>query len=386
VRTVFSTGRRPANRDSESRGERNRWLSLVTESSLMLSSARRWCLIFAALSVMVVASGCSREWGRSAWHQAVKIDTKNVPKLQVVIAREDVASGLPRCVAFSPDGTMVAVGGGYLERRELSAKAGTISVWDTASGARRHTLSTSQMIVSCGFAADSRTLAASDRFGYVHMWRLEPLREISIPADALGRVSSSSFSPDGSLLVIGGTVIDLVARRELRQVLRTGEVQAEGVFSPDGALLAVRLTSEIRVFETGSWGQKIIIPISTGGPAEGFFINKNALLIVDDKSLTSYDLKKWRKSQQLKRDGWFADVAALRGPNILFVASTGSLASWCVASGARLSRHCLPERDILAVAASPNGYAVATVDADPVRVDPKPTLRLWGVSARSRQD
>jgi len=122
------------------------------------------------------------------------------PKLSTVAA----------AIAFSPDGKLLAVGtsgaGGELP------EPGRVSIWDTESGERPHTLQGKQevrpgenhcAITALAFSPDSKRLAWGDTEGTVRVCDL-PAEAPSFTLSGQDWVGALAFSPRGDLLASGG--------------------------------------------------------------------------------------------------------------------------------------------------------------------------------------
>ncbi|MBB4795964.1 caspase, EACC1-associated type [Streptomyces nodosus] len=151
-------------------------------------------------------------------------------------------------VAFSPDGHVLAAGGGD--------RAGhTVQMWDVSSPGQPRRLGESltgpAAVHTMGFAPDGRTLAAGAAEGGVWLWdtsdppHAQPLGQ---PLSAQNAdMSSMAFRPDGHLLVTGGAdgtavLWDMTDRTRPRR-LKSPVSHAGGVtalaFTPDGRTLVV---------------------------------------------------------------------------------------------------------------------------------------------------
>jgi WD40 repeat protein len=144
------------------------------------------------------------------------------------------------CVAFSPDGKLLAAGKGDTKRQKRPAE---IKVWDVATREVRFVLSVAGAETFClMFSPDSQTLAAAYRTADVELWDMETgQKKASLPETR--RVECLAFSPDGSLLALGGRdktvrLWDVATNTERAKFEgHTNDVWSVA-FSPDGKLLA----------------------------------------------------------------------------------------------------------------------------------------------------
>lgn len=123
-------------------------------------------------------------------------------------------------LSFSPDGQMLASGGGNPSAKihwgrpgppyeQLSA-APTLYLWDVATGTHKATLIGHERdIVSIRFSPDGRVLA-SGSWQEIRLWDVTTATHIVTLIGHLSNVHSVSFSPDGRVLASGsndGTVL-----------------------------------------------------------------------------------------------------------------------------------------------------------------------------------
>ncbi len=134
-------------------------------------------------------------------------------------------------IAFSPDGATLASGNG----------AG-ITLWDIATGERKASLGTGP-VRGVTFSPDGTWLASGHSYRKVRLWNMATNQEEAVLDEHDGVVYAVAFSPDGKTLASAGQdgTVRLwnVATRKTVATIRIPKTWMVGVaFSPDGKLLA----------------------------------------------------------------------------------------------------------------------------------------------------
>jgi roadblock/LC7 domain-containing protein len=136
-----------------------------------------------------------------------------------------------QCLAFSPDGKLLAGGGPNT----------SLILWDVATGREVHRLTTEDMgALACAFAPDGNLLAASTG-RTIHLWDPATGQEVrSFKGDELSQ--ALAFAPDGKLLASAESgairLWGLGTGNSLRRLAGSQEEIHQLLFSPDGKVLA----------------------------------------------------------------------------------------------------------------------------------------------------
>jgi hypothetical protein len=95
-------------------------------------------------------------------------------------------------LAFAPDGSLLAVAGGD---GPASGRTGTVTLWDTQTGAARRTLAVPEMIFSVAFSADGRMLATGGKT--IRLWEIATGKERHALGGDVGGIYTLAFSEGG---------------------------------------------------------------------------------------------------------------------------------------------------------------------------------------------
>ena len=109
-------------------------------------------------------------------------------------------------IAFSPDGRLLASGGG-----DFRTSVGTVRLWDAVTGEHKQTLvGHTDEVRSVMFSPDGRTVASGSRDKTVRLLDAVTGEHLHTLTGHTGWVEGLAFSPDGSVLASGsddGTVL-----------------------------------------------------------------------------------------------------------------------------------------------------------------------------------
>ena len=246
-------------------------------------------------------------------------------------AKARFGKGTINGIAYSPDGTQLAVASGI-----------GIWIYDAQTGEELDLLSGhTDEVVSVSFSPDGNTLASGGGMfdGTIRLWDVSTGTHIrTIPPQTRwyppGSVGSIAFSPDGNTLANKSHLLDVSAGKNIKTLEHTRQVESVA-FSPDGNTLATGDTD----------GRVILFDVSTG---------KNI------KTLSGNT--KWVFSLSFSPDGTTL-ASGSRGETFLFDVSTGKNIR-TLSGGYSLSF-------------SPDGKTLATATWGGSRDS---TIRLWDVS------
>jgi WD40 repeat protein len=104
-------------------------------------------------------------------------------------------------MAFSPDGKMLAVGGGYAEGEMIF---GYVKLWEVVTWQLRGILGGHTHVVhALAFAPDGNTLATGSDDGTARIWDPRGRRERAVLKGDAGELRGVAFTPDGKTLATG---------------------------------------------------------------------------------------------------------------------------------------------------------------------------------------
>ena len=145
------------------------------------------------------------------------------------------------CVAFSPDGKLVACGGSGLHS--------DLTIFNVKTGKlHRRILEHTRFLNSIAFSPDSKTIACGSPDRVIRIWDVNSLKLLHTYKGHTANINSIAFSPDGNTLVSGsGNEIDddntvrlwdVESEKLLHTLERHTSYVSSVAFSPDGNVVA----------------------------------------------------------------------------------------------------------------------------------------------------
>ena len=281
-------------------------------------------------------------------------------------------TGIVRVVAFSADGTFLAT----------AADDETIRIWDLVTGDTRMSLQTrAGSVRDATFSPDSTLLAASSYGNAVQIWNLDT-GTTTLQTQA-GSVRDAAFSPDGTLLAITSDLRTIRVWDPITGTTRTtlqghtGYVQ-DAAFSPDCTLLATTGDDRtVQIWDLTTGTTRTTLQGPTGVLASVMFSPDGALLAVTTPhgSIRIWDLETGTIRTTLEghmggaRDAAFSPDSAL----VATTAADGTIKIWDLTTNTSRTILHGHSNSVQGVVFSPDGTQLATASDDGVG-------RIWDLA------
>jgi WD40 repeat protein len=243
------------------------------------------------------------------------------------------------CVAYSPDGKWLAVGG----------SDNKIRLFDPQSG------------------KELRELAGHQPSTFV-LPKRPSLADFGAPTGKAGWVTTIAFDPDSKILASGGwddaiRLWDVATGRQIRSLSAHRHLVSAVVYSPDGNLLASRggLDGVVRLWEPKT-GKEIHVlgPFVGRSAALAISPNSKTIAVGDRKIISLRDAKSGKETGQLKQPWTLCLAYSSDGKHLAAGGRDSTLRIWDVAKGAELRRCAIPKKEPpTQLAFSPDGKELA---------------------------
>ncbi len=280
-----------------------------------------------------------------------------------------------RCVAFSPDSTLLASG----------SDDASIHLWKTHGGHHSNSFRWRSPVMSVAFSPDGNLLAAAYSDKNVRLWDISTERLLTTLKGHRGKVLSVCFSSDGQLLVSASedSTVKLwkIPDGEEFKTLEghTGWVYS-AVFSPNGKFIASSSDDRtIRLWKMPD-GQHTTSLSHHQGDIFCVAFSPNGKLLAsasDDQTICLWDMPKGkqRKAFQAHTDSVTSIAFSPDGELLASASDSQEIKLWTVPDGNQVATLINHESPIYGIAFSPDGKLIASASGDE-------TVKLWGLGYR----
>ncbi len=324
-----------------------------------------------------------------------------VARPEVVDGQSTVFLDAPQpmyCLAFSPDGTVLASGTDNVVayRRDLGLAA--IYLWDVARGRELHRiLAHQQVVVSLSFSPDGKTLASTGGEKVIRLWDVAAGREAVPQRGHRSAIRALAVSPaDGTIFTGGydGTIRrwDPASGRELGIIATYADPADTWALAPDGTTLVLASPSRMKLALWSVAERREIRLLQRKAAA----IPRRRLVWSPDGKSIAAEGRIWDAAtgavvvtfrtlggQDASLGGWSPISYSPDGKTVM-TSQRGEIRVWDVASGREVGPLIVSEKLYTeGVALSPYGRLLATggIVYRPVQEVLDPPIRLWELAS-----
>ena len=276
-------------------------------------------------------------------------------------------------VSFSPDGKLLASGGGD----------NTVKLWDVATGKEIKTLSGhTNEVWGVSFSPDGKLLASGSRDKKVKLWDVTTGKEINTLTGHTNILSSVSFSPDGKLLASGSydktvRLWNVTTGKEINTLRHTNQIVSVS-FSPDGKLLASGGADRtVKLWDVATGKQIQTLPGHTSWVRSVNFSPDGKVLASGsaDSTVKLWDVVTGKQIKTLS--GHTNGVRSINfspdGKLLVSGSCDNTVKLWDVATGKQTNTLTGHTSSVRSINFSPNGKVMASGSEDN-------TVKLWDVA------
>jgi WD40 repeat protein len=295
------------------------------------------------------------------------------------------------CVAFSPDGKLLATGAGG-----TADNPGELILWDATSGKVRARSATEKSVRAVAFSPDGKTLATAEFDNAARLWDSAAGKARAVLPHDDG-VYAVAFSPDGTLLATAcwdkrvrlWSVADQ-GPKVVRELAGHADEVYSVAFSPDGRWLASAAgDGVVRLWDLPT-GKELRSLKAHDGVVEYVAFSPDGKLLASagwDKVVRLWDAQTGKEVALLRGhtqqalcvafspDGRVLASSSGRWGDRKYEPGPGEVILWDLASGRMLATLKGHTDRVFGVAFSPDGTRLATASWDG-------TVKLWLVSRR----